>query len=306
MDGPAGLTQCPLGPHQSQEYVFEAYPPGTHYWHAHGSLALADGLSGPIIVHPKSPQETEPFSYDEERLFFLQEWYVQTSTQQWVGLNNWPFTWVGNPNSILINGKAVAPECLPDGASFNVSTKCLETCLSPMEEMLNVTSVVAGKTYRFRIINAAQLVMLNLAITNHTMTIVQVEGTSVEPITGVDSLDIAPGQRYDVLVTMDQAPGTYWIETTVRERNMEVKGQALLHYEGSDLVLPEESDATQHAAWNETIHGVNQEMSLQAINPTRFNESAALTATDVTRYVLVGTQNRTFFMLYSTCTTMNE
>jgi len=197
-------------------------------------------ILGPIIIHPKEP---EPFQYDEERLLYLQDWYIQTSTQQLVGLNNWPFTWVGNPNSILINGKGVATECLPGGANFNISTKCLETCLSPMEEMLNVTTVQAGNTYRFRIISAAALVMMNLAISNHNMTIVQVEGTNVEPFT-VDSLDVAPGQRYDVLVTMDQTPRTYWIETTVRERQMNIKGQALLHYDTeASVVLPAVEEA---------------------------------------------------------------
>lgn len=74
-DGPVGITQCGIAAYQSQEYVFEAYPPGTHYWHAHSSMFLADGLSGPLIVHPKQP---EPFDYDEEkvRLVVYIEWLV--------------------------------------------------------------------------------------------------------------------------------------------------------------------------------------------------------------------------------------
>jgi FtsP/CotA-like multicopper oxidase with cupredoxin domain len=64
-DGAAYVTQCALGPLQKQEYIFTAYPPGTHYWHDHSSYNLADGLSGPMIIRPKSP---EPFTYDEERV----------------------------------------------------------------------------------------------------------------------------------------------------------------------------------------------------------------------------------------------
>jgi FtsP/CotA-like multicopper oxidase with cupredoxin domain len=64
-DGAAFVTQCALGPLQSQEYTFEAYPPGTHYWHDHTSYNLADGLSGPIVIRPKKP---DPFAYDEERV----------------------------------------------------------------------------------------------------------------------------------------------------------------------------------------------------------------------------------------------
>lgn len=64
-DGASFVTQCALGPLQTQEYIFDAYPPGTHYWHDHASYNLADGIGGPIVVHPKDP---EPFEYDEERV----------------------------------------------------------------------------------------------------------------------------------------------------------------------------------------------------------------------------------------------
>jgi FtsP/CotA-like multicopper oxidase with cupredoxin domain len=83
-DGAAFITQCALGPLQSQVYTFDAYPPGTHYWHDHTSYNLADGISGPIIIHPKTP---EPFVYDEERvraqvesaLNALIDWYISCS-----------------------------------------------------------------------------------------------------------------------------------------------------------------------------------------------------------------------------------
>jgi L-ascorbate oxidase len=155
MDGPIGITQCALGSKQSQEYVFAAYPPGTHYWHAHGSLHLADGLSGPIVVHPKDP---EPFKYDDDRILFLQDWYIQTSTQQVVGLLNFPFTWVGNPNSLLINGKGLAPECLANGTNVGNVAVCLPTCQDDPATQLEVVSVEALKTYRLRLINGGQLV----------------------------------------------------------------------------------------------------------------------------------------------------
>jgi FtsP/CotA-like multicopper oxidase with cupredoxin domain len=49
----------------SKVYEFTAYPPGTHFWHAHEMYHEADGVSGPLIVRPS---ETEPFDYDEERV----------------------------------------------------------------------------------------------------------------------------------------------------------------------------------------------------------------------------------------------
>jgi len=297
MDGPAGITQCPLGPKQSQEYIFEAYPSGTHYYHAHGSLHLADGLSGPIVIHAAAA-DTEPFEYDEERIFFLQDWYIQTSTQQLIGLLNWPFTWIGNPNSLLINGKGIAPECLQDGTNFNNSNICLETCLQDPSTLLDTIQVEAGKTYRFRLVNAGQLVLMNFAIAGHTMTIVQAEGTSVEPIANVTSLDLTPGQRYDVLVTMDQDPGSsHLIETVVRLRDIPgVTGQAVLQYatdDGTNATATFPTEQPNHPDWDDEEYGAIIEGDLRTLNPESKPSVAALTATDVTRYVVVGTQNRT-------------
>jgi FtsP/CotA-like multicopper oxidase with cupredoxin domain len=98
MDGVSQLTQCPLGPMQSQTYEFKAYPAGTHYWHAHISTMIADGLTGPLIVHPKEG-EGEYVDYNEDQILFLQDFYIQTSQQQAAGLLNCPFTWIGNPDS---------------------------------------------------------------------------------------------------------------------------------------------------------------------------------------------------------------
>jgi FtsP/CotA-like multicopper oxidase with cupredoxin domain len=281
------VTQCALGPFQSQEYVFEASPAGTHFWHAHATLHVADGITGPFIVRPAV---TEPFKYDEEIIMFLQDWFIETGEQQIVGLKSWPFVWVGNPNSILINGKGIAPECQEGGQSFNVSTICLPTCQNDPTELLDITTVETGKTYRLRIINSAQLVMMNFAITDHNLTIVKVEGTTVDPVT-VDSLDIAPGERYDVLLTANQEPGTsFWIETTIRERNIpDVIGRAILQYAGGNVTLPQESP--KHPAWDDTAHGVAQDESLFTSDVASHPESVALNSSSVTRYILVGTQN---------------
>lgn len=122
------------------------------------------------------------------------------------------------------------------------------------------------------------------------MTIVQVEGTNVEPVV-VSSLDLASGQRYDVLVKADQPAGSYTIETTIRERNIPgVKGLAIFHYEGLNVTLPIQKP--KHPAWNETSFGFSQDMSLKTLNVSSYPQASVLNSTNVTRYILVGTQNR--------------
>jgi FtsP/CotA-like multicopper oxidase with cupredoxin domain len=160
--------------------------------------------------------------------------------------------------------------------------------------------VESSKTYRLRLINSAQLVMMNVVIQGHNMTIVEVEGTIVDPKT-VSNIDIAPGQRVSVLITTDQPPGNYMIETTVRERNIPgLTGRAILAYShtngtaiDSTLSLNTTTDTLPHPSWNESEAAKELEDMLFTKNVNDHqNESVALTTAedDIVRYIMVGTQ----------------
>ena len=302
-DGTAQITQCPLGPHQTQEYEFKAYPPGTHFWHAHASLDVADGLSGLLIVHPKEPPTTEggqPLEYDEERVLFLQDFYSETGEQQRAGLDNWPFTWIGNPDSLLINGRGIARACLLDGANFGNTNVCLETCEDTAGAWLpTIVDVEENKTYRLRIVNGGQLVMQNVAIVDHTMTIVEVEGTIVDPPITVSNYDLSPGQRVSVLITTDKEPGNYLIETTVRERDMPgLTGRAILRYNNATIDSTNIGDVLAqtpfHPVWNDSEEAKDVDDLLRTGDVSKYEEASALQIpeAEIKRWVLVGTQNQ--------------
>ncbi len=283
-DGPAQVTQCALGAHETQEYRFEASPPGTHYWHAHTGIDVADGLSGPIIIHPK----VNELEYDDERMLFLQDFYSETGEQQRAGLDNFPFTWIGNPDSLLINGRGLALSCTAEDAD---PLLCLDTCNDTLAWIPTI-EVEANTTYRFRIINSGQLVFQNVAIAGHEMTIVEVEGTLVDPPITVSNYDVAPGQRVSVLVTTDQVPGSYLIETSVRERNIpDLFGKAILHYTSTEKVVPEISP--EHPVWDDSEAAKAIEDSLRTKDPTSYSEVSALQRPEeeIERWVVVGTQN---------------
>jgi FtsP/CotA-like multicopper oxidase with cupredoxin domain len=135
--------------------------------------------------------------------------------------------------------------------------------------------------------------MMNFAIANHNMTIVQVEGTNVKPVE-VTSVDLSSGQRYDVLVKMDQAPGSYLMQTVVRLRNIPlVKGMAILQYNNSmsNVTLPKEQ-VVKNVGQDDPEYGPKIDGLLLTLDPKSHPQSSALNATNVTRYVVVGTQNR--------------
>jgi FtsP/CotA-like multicopper oxidase with cupredoxin domain len=271
---------------------------------------------------------------------FLQDWYILTGTQQMIGLESLPFAWVGNPQSFLINGKGLAPACAEQdgGVWFNDTSMCLtDVCANATTnatymvdgDAYNVTTVELGKTYRFRIINSAQLIMFNYAIANHNLTVVAVEGTYLANPFVVESLDVAPGERYDVLVTANQDPNAtgieyYWIETMARYREVPgVFGRALLKYattrhttsaaagtnetnatETTDNDVIIFSDYPNHPEWNNSAPGMELDEALATANVEAHpRESAALTAdeADIARFILVGTQNSTLHVCCCLC-----
>ena len=73
-DGSVGVAQAPIMPGQNFTYRFQAYPPGTHFWHSHMDALQADkGIKGPIIVHPA----VDPFAsmYTEDKIVAIaDEW----------------------------------------------------------------------------------------------------------------------------------------------------------------------------------------------------------------------------------------
>ncbi|KAL7408823.1 multicopper oxidase-domain-containing protein [Mrakia frigida] len=71
-----------------------------------------------------------------------------------------------------------------------------------------------GKTYRFRLVNTGSFADVSFSIDNHTLTVVEADGVSVEPVE-VLSLTMGVAQRYSVLVTLNQQPGSYWMRSTL-------------------------------------------------------------------------------------------
>lgn len=250
----------------------------------------SDGASGMIVIKPNS-SSPQPPEYDEDRQVFLKDWWHTTSDQQVVGLMSNPFKFVGSPDALLVNGKAIWFQCLPGGAYFNNSDYCLSTCTN-YTSSLDTINVTAGKTYRLRMINAASLVVMNVAITNHNITIIEVDGTIVNPIS-VTSLDLSPGQRFSVLLTADQDPADYWLRVTVRFRNYpNITGMSILRYIDVNSTLPSITEnLPPNVMWNDSTFGQDQEASLSSKEPSSYLESLALSESgDVRRLILVSTQ----------------
>uniref|UniRef100_A0A0D9XFE7 L-ascorbate oxidase n=1 Tax=Leersia perrieri TaxID=77586 RepID=A0A0D9XFE7_9ORYZ len=247
-DGTAGVTQCPILPGETFTYRFVVDRPGTYMYHAHYGMQRVAGLDGMLVVSVPDGV-AEPFAYDEEHTVLLMDWWHKSVYEQAVGLASVPMVFVGEPQSLLINGRGV----------FKASNASGDDCSSPP----TLFTAVPGKTYRLRIGSLTSLSSLSFAIEGHTMTVVEADGYYVTPAT-VTNLFIYSGETYSVLLTADQNPSrNYWATSHVVSRKPETPpALAVVRYAtAGDLPPPPPAGP----AWDDTASRVNQSRSFSAL-----------------------------------------
>ena len=100
---------------------------------------------------------------------------------------------------------------------------------------LSVINVQQGLRYRLRVVSISCDPFFNFTIDGHRMTIIEVDGTEVQPVE-VDSIPILVGQRYSVVITANQPIGNYWIRSLSSVTNSSFDGgqnMAILRYQGA-------------------------------------------------------------------------
>jgi len=304
-DGTANINACPLRPGDSHLMEFDVpRVPGTYFWHGHLSVGNAMGMSGLLLVDwpaegPKFDQRIgsyylhngEPWPEKLQIPLFLSDWFNAPGLAVVTGLTSVDFLWPGNANSLLVNGFG-QPNCsvtlTPSGADapspltmvrgyqacggFQHKGTQYEACLRKLCEDCsrdNVfeTKVDADETYMLRIVNGAMLMMMNVYVENHTMTVVELDGWPVDPIE-VPSLDLGTGQRAGVLIKTDQPPNAYWISIKYRARDSPVIGRAILRYKGyedkPDISRLFGEVQSHHPEWWDTDFSFKQQRNFSA------------------------------------------
>ncbi|CAL5039067.1 unnamed protein product [Urochloa decumbens] len=214
-DGTAAISQCAINPEETFTYRFVVDRPGTYFYHGHYGMQRAAGLYGSLIVDVAEGEE-EPFKYDGELNLLLSDWYHESIHTQMVMLSSKPFRWIGEPQSLLINGRGQF-NCSMAAAHTPGATQCPAAAVNRQCAPV-VLPVLPNKTYRLRLASTTSLASLNLAIGNHKLTVVEADGNYVDPF-AVDDIDLYSGDSYSVLLTTDQDPSSnYWVTVGVRGR----------------------------------------------------------------------------------------
>lgn len=160
-------------PGETYTYEFPAEKPGTHFYHCHfdSYRHLDMGMYGALIVEPR---EGTAYGADAEYTMILDDWDVNID----------PATSPWNPrhNYFLINGRAH-----PHIPSIDVAP---------------------GETVLVRLINAGyQNVPMHLHGTH--FDVVASDGNELPAPVRKDTVDVAPGERYDIILRGDREPGSF-------------------------------------------------------------------------------------------------
>ncbi|KAH7355718.1 multicopper oxidase [Pyrenochaeta sp. MPI-SDFR-AT-0127] len=174
-DGVTSITQCPTAPSDSLTYTWRATQYGSTWYHSHFALQAWQGILGGIIINGPATA-----NYDEDLgMLFLNDWDHQTVDELYIQAES-----SGPPT--LDNGLINGTNTFDDGG-FRYNT-----------------SFTSGTSYRIRLVNGAVDTHFKFMIDNHTMTVIASDLVPIEPYE-TSILDIGMGQRYDIIVTADQA-----------------------------------------------------------------------------------------------------
>ncbi|MDX8501868.1 multicopper oxidase domain-containing protein [Mesorhizobium sp. VK4C] len=198
MDGPAGITQPPIEPGETYSYEFTANQHGTYFYHPHAKpdRTQALGLYGALIIDPADP--ADEVAADHDYVIELQEWLVREGlTYPSMPMDG------GMPNFFTINGKAY-----------------------PSTETIRMK---VGETLKVRFIGTNNGFIHPMHIHGGPFEVVARDGETISPSARflADTVNVGPGQRYDVVWTA-RRPGKWLIHCHIphhtTNNNAEVKG----------------------------------------------------------------------------------
>lgn len=190
MDGVPYLSHAPIAPNSTYEYNFKVHEQtGTYWYHAHTGLDF-EFVFGPLIIYdnPKTWSDVvkynAKYSYDFEETILISELWSRKQSEIIYGLTHVPFKPIGQSNAVLINGKS--------------------------EKSRFILKVKPNRKYRLRVTGANGSSLMLFKISMHRFTVIEIDGTLVDPVE-VDHLLINSGQRYSIILNTNQKPANYTI-----------------------------------------------------------------------------------------------
>lgn len=233
MDGVPGISFAGIAPGETFTYRFEVKQHGTYWYHAH-TLAEQTGLFGAIIIEPRDA----PLAPQRDYVVMLSDWTDEPPLQVFLNLKkqssyyNFAQPTAGDflkDVQIIGLGAALKKRAMWNKSRMNptdysdISAATYTYLLNGATSADNWTAIAsAGEKVRLRFIGAGTATLFDVRIPGIAMSIVGTDGQPVEPV-AVDEFRIAPGETYDVELTMPDARA-YTIFAQSMDRTGSVRG----------------------------------------------------------------------------------
>jgi len=212
MDGVPGLSFRGIMPGETFTYRFPVKQAGTYWYHSHTGMQEQTGLFGSIIMEPEKP---DPFHYDREYVVHLSDWTdedpmtVVANLKQQGDYYNYHRRTLGAfitdanrdgfsaalSDRLMWGGMRMSPTDIMD-----VTGSVYTFLVNGLPPAANWTAAFRpGERIRLRFINSAAMTTFDVRIPGLALTIVQADGTNVEPVE-VEEFRIGVAETYDVIV----------------------------------------------------------------------------------------------------------
>jgi FtsP/CotA-like multicopper oxidase with cupredoxin domain len=218
-------------PGRTERYTFTPKPTGTRWYHSHDvagtdlTRSLYSGMYGFLVIEPAGDRGR----YDREVLLAAHHW-----EPRWVSMQD---IRRGPPPD---NGL----EVMYASASFN------DKMLGQGEPI----RVRQGERVLFRLLNASPTENVVLAMAGHRLTVVALDGNPVPTQAAVDTVFLAPAERADVIIAMDN-PGI-WVFGGVKDEDRSMGLGTIVEYANSSGEPKWQAPAS--SSWDYTIFGNSQ------------------------------------------------
>lgn len=212
MDGVPGISFAGIPAGETFTYRFKVEQSGTYWYHSHSGFQELTGMYGAIIV---DPADSDPIKADRDHVVVLSDWTdedpmrvfsrlkVQSNYYNVIQPTALDFfrdvTHAGLKSALdkrkMWNQMRMSPTDLAD-----LSSNALTFLMNGTTPAGNWTGLFRpGERVRLRFINGAGNSFYDVRIPGLKLTVVQVDGSNVEPVS-VDEFRFGPGETYDVLV----------------------------------------------------------------------------------------------------------
>ena len=206
VDGAEEEGTPPVPPHGRRRYQFVAKPAGSRWYHSH-TAAMMDlhrgaytGQFGFFMIDSAN----DPGLYDQEVFLALREWeYFLTTMDQ--------DEMAADPNDPMPE-KPATPDPRPNGLEVSAPLYSINDKMLGAGEPLRVQP---GQRILMHLLNASASQIHRMALPGHQFQVIALDGNPVPAPQPVDVIEIAPGERVDAIVEMNQ-PGV-WILGELRD-----------------------------------------------------------------------------------------